>query len=160
MYMEASILVQISDFEWTMRAMHLACAISRNTHSGLVLLQLRQVANPALLGSGLGVDLPSLREHEELCEYSAVAEDYGIEFTLQPMVYASQVDALVQAAAAVNASVIFAHLPGQFLPFWDRLQRWNLHRQLASQGCQLYTLEPSEQPEKWIPVSAKAAKRA
>lgn len=158
--MESSILVQISDFEWTMRAMHLACAISRNTHSGLVLLQLRLVANPALLGSGMGVDLPSAREYKELREYSAVAEDYGVEFTLQPMVYTSQVDALVQAAATVKASAIFAHLPGQLLPFWHRLQRWNLQRQLSRQGCQLYTLEPSEQSETWKPVTTKIPKRA
>lgn len=152
--MTATILVHIGDFEWTMKAMHLACAMAHNTQSNLVLLQLRAVSNPALLGSGLGVDLPSSYEDNNLRKYLAVAEDYGVTFTLQPMAYVSRIDALIQAASEIDAVVVFTHFPKRILPLWDRLQQWSLRRQLAAQGCQLYTLSPSEQPEKRVQVAA------
>lgn len=150
--MASSVLVLISGFEWTMRALHLACAISRNTHATLVLLQLRPVSNPALLGSGMGVGPISASEYEEQREYRTVAEDYGVDFKLQSMVYISQVDALVQAAAANQASVVFARLSKSSLPFRDRLQRWNLQRQLAIQGCQLCTLDANEQSQDGVSI--------
>lgn len=154
-----TIIVQVSDRQWTMRAMHLACAMARNTHTNLVLLNLRPVTSPALLGTGLGVDLPTDHDLEDLNEYAMIAEDYGVMFTLQPMEYVSLNLALAQAAEYLKASVLFAHIPEHLLPVWQRFQTWNLRRQLNGQNCHLYTLDQPESVEDWTPtVSLKATR--
>jgi len=154
-----SILVQVADPEWTMQAVHLACAMARNTHSPLVLLHLMEVRNPYLLGAEIGVMPPSRSQLEAIGEYSMIAEDYGLELTVRPMSFISLADALVQAAEHTHASVVFAPVPQSRLPFWRKLHLLNLRRQLTAQGCQLYTLDEPEQTEDWVPtVSMKAAK--
>jgi len=136
-----TVLVQNADREWTMKAMHLACAVARNTGSSLVLLHLIPVKNPGLLGSPVGLDSLSRLEEANLKEYGMIAEDYGVKLVLQPMQYLSLIEALVQAAENVNAHAIFARLPEHSFQFWNRFQRWSLRRQLR---CPLYTLDPSE----------------
>ena len=76
-------------------------------------------------------------------EYAAVAEDYGVEFSIQPMQFVMLADALGQAAELLRVSVLFAHIPQSNIPFWRRFQLWNLKRQLGN--CRLYTLD-EEQP--------------
>jgi hypothetical protein len=154
-----TVLVQISDRSWTTQAMHFACAMARNTHSRLVLLHLMKARSPYLLGTGLGVIPPPSNELEDIGEYGTIAEDYGLEVTLQPMQYMSFPEALVQGAEHAGASVVFAHVPESVFPFWRRLQLWNLRHQLTTQGCQLYTLDEPGQTEEWVPaVSLKASK--
>lgn len=158
----ATIVVQMSDRQWTMKAMHLACAMARNTQSSLVLLHLRPVKNPGLLGSGIGLDVLSDREYDDLEEYGMIAEDYTVRLTVQPMTYESWVDALVQTAEYLNASVMFAHPSEETNIIWRRFQRWQqwiLRRQLRSRNCHLYTLDTPVQSEEWIPsISLKASK--
>ena len=56
------ILVQMAEENWTMEALHLACALARNSNSQVVLLQLIQVPNPSLLGTSLSGQ--SVSDHE------------------------------------------------------------------------------------------------
>lgn len=154
-----TIMVQVSDRQWTMRAMHLACAMARNNHANLIMLNMQPVTSPMLLGTGLGVNLPTDHDLEDLNEYAMIAEDYGVTFTLQPMEYVSFNTALAQAADYLKASVVFAHMPEHTLPVWQRFQIWNLRRQLNAQHCQLYTLDQPESAEDWTPaVSLKATR--
>lgn len=155
----ATIVVQMSDRQWTMKAMHLACAMARNTQSSLVLLHLRPVKNPGLLGSGIGLEVPSVSEYQDLEDYGMIAEDYGVTLTVQPMAYESLVDALAQSAEYLNASALFAQLSESVFALWHRVQRWNLRRQLESHHCHLYTLETPVQADEWMPsISLKASK--
>jgi hypothetical protein len=147
----STIMVQISDRQWTTQAMHLACAMARNTRTDVTLLQLQPVKNPGLLGSGLGSVTASVTEYEDMHEYDMIAEDYGVALTLQPMQYESQVDALAQAAEHLNANAVFANLPSRGRNVWTRFQYWNLRRQLASQRCPLYTLDQPQPNEEWVP---------
>ena len=154
-----TIMIQVSERQWTMRAMHLACAMARNNHANLVLLNLRPVTSPMLLGTGLGVNLPTDHDLDDLNEFAMIAEDYGVMFTLQPMEYVSLNTALAQAVEYLNASVLFAHMPEHTPPVWQRFQKWNLRRQLSAQHCQLYTLDQPESAEDWTPaVSLKASR--
>ncbi len=153
------ILVQISNKQWTMQAMHFACAMARNTRTSVTLLHLMPVRSPALLGTELGLVPPTTQQRNDLKEYEMIAEDYGVELTLQPMQYDDMGEALVQAAEHTQASVVFAHLPGSALPFWKKFQDWNLRRQIAAQGRQIYMLNESEKPDEWVPsVSLRATK--
>lgn len=157
-----TIVVQMSARQWTLQAMHLACAMARNTHARLVLLHLRPIKNPALLGSDVGLTAPTDSEYDDLDEYKMVAEDYGVSLIVQPMAYESWVDALVQTAEYLNASVVFAHPSEETNIVWRRFQQWqqwNLRRQLESHNCHLYTLDTPVQSEEWTPsISLKASK--
>ena len=146
-----TIMVQMADKQWTMEAMHLASALARNSGSKLVLLRLCLANNPGLLGWGIPV--PTVKEQSLIREFAAVAEDYGVEFWVQPMQFVSLAEALAQAVELFKIQVLFAHIPPSNLPFWRRFQLWNLKRQLAN--CHLYTLD-EEQPvhiEEVIPAT-------
>lgn len=135
-----TVLVQIADQPWTMQAMHLACALARNTKGSVVLLRLMQVPTAYLLGSQPGIASPFDPEMAAITEYSLVAEDYGVKIVLQPMQYESFSVAVVQAAEHFNAIAVFAALPVHPIPLWKRFQLWNMRRQLNGRKCQLFTL--------------------
>jgi hypothetical protein len=136
-----TIMVQMSDKQWTMEAMHLASALARNSDSKLVLLRLVLATNPGLLG--WGVPLPSVEEQRQLQECATVAEDYGVEFCVQPMHYISSSEALAQAVELFEIDVLFANIPRSSIPLWQKFRLWNMKRLLGN--CCLYTLT-EEQP--------------
>jgi hypothetical protein len=136
-----TIMVQMSDEQWTMEAMHLASAMARNLNGRISLLRLVLANNPGLLGWGIAP--PTDEEQRQMEEYAAVAEDYGVEFSVQPMQFITLADALAQAVALTEVSILFAHIPQSKLPLWSRFQLWSLQRQLGN--CRLYTLD-EEQP--------------
>lgn len=147
-----NIILQVSDRQWTMQAVHLACAMARNTGSNLLLLQLRRVTNVGLLGTGIGVEAPSVRDEEDLKEYEAVAEDYGVPVVVQPMEYESLIDAVVQAVAILEATTLFMHLPEHRFTFWRQLQVRHLQHRLNALHCRLYLCDQSAQREPWMPA--------
>jgi hypothetical protein len=146
-----TILVQVADQSWTMQAMHLACAMARNTGGSVVLLRLMQVRTPYLL-SELSISSPTDPEMAAITEYSMVAEDYGVKIVLQPMQYESFSVAVVQAAEHFDALAVFASFPLNHMPLWRRFQLWSMRRQLNAQKCQLYTLEQSDQTDRYQSV--------
>ena len=153
------ILVEVSDKRWTMQAMHLACAMARNTRSELILLHLLSVSNPMLLGSSVGFNPPGYEERKAIKEYLMVAEDYGVNIAVHVMQYESQIDAIVQAAGELDTSIVFAHLPESRLSLVRKLKLWSLKHHLSAQGRRLYTLaEPQELGYQVAAVSLKVAK--
>ena len=73
-----TILVQMSEKQWTMPALHLACALARNTQAQIILLRLMTLAHPSYLGSEFGFSIPTSQECEDIAEYKATAEDYDV----------------------------------------------------------------------------------
>ena len=136
-----TIMVQMSNEQWTMEAMHLASALARSTQGKVVLLHLVLANNAGLLG--WGIPEPTDEEQHFLEEYDTVAEDYGVEFCVQPMQYISLTDALAQAVDSTGASILFANIPDSRIPFWKQFRFWNLKHRLHN--CRLYTLD-EEQP--------------
>jgi hypothetical protein len=134
-------MVQMSDEQWTMEAMHLASAMARNLNGRISLLRLVLANNPGLLGWGIAP--PTTEEQRQIEEYAAVAEDYGVEFSVQPMQFITLADALAQVVALNEVSILFAHIRQSKLPLFRRFQLWSLKRQLGN--CRLYTLG-EEQP--------------
>jgi hypothetical protein len=145
------ILVQLSNRSWTMPAVHLACALARNTHAKVILLQLIAVDHPIHLGTGSASALPTADEQAAVENYAATAEDYGIEMTLQPMYYSTVLDAVVQAANDVNADAVFAHVPDSRIPLWHRFRTWMLERRLAASHRQLFVIERPDQTVDRLP---------
>ncbi len=144
-----TIIVHMSDEQWTMEAMHLASALARNVNGRIVLLHLVLANNPGLLGWEIAA--PDLTKNQLMKAYATVAEDYGVEFCVQPMQFINFVDALAEATSLFDASVLFAHIPQSKMPLWQRFQLWSLKHQLRN--CRLYTLDEVQPPslEELIP---------
>jgi hypothetical protein len=136
-----TIMVQMSDKQWTMEAMHLASALARNIDGKIILLRMVLANNPGLLGWGIAS--PSAEEQRQLYEYSAIAEDYGVQFCIQPMQYISSTEATTQAVELFKVDVLFANIPRSSIPLWQKFRLWNMKRQLGN--CHLYTMT-EEQP--------------
>ncbi len=139
-----TILVQMTNKTWTLRALHLACALARSNGARIVLLRLMQVQHLSYLGTEFGSTPLSQREFAAWHEYAATAGDYGVELVRLSMQCWSVLGAVADAADHVDAQVVFAHIPPSSIPFMGRLQRWSLLRRLSRANRQLFTLEQSD----------------
>jgi hypothetical protein len=147
-----TIMVQLSNEHWTLEAMHLASAMTRSLKGKVVLLRLVLANNPGLLG--WGIPLPTSKEEHQIRNYATVAEDYGVEFSVQPMQYVSLVEALAQAVEGLKVDVLFANVAKSKIPLWGVYQQWSLKRKLH--GCQLVTLDEKESLQADKPVTPAA----
>src|SRR5258708_6356199 len=136
-----TILVQMAEEKWTMEAMHLACALAHSTGAQVALLRLVQVQHPSYLGTSFGNRPPDKTEYQRLKEYAATAEDYGAGLTIYWMQCLSSLDALVEAADNLDATIVFAHVIPTWLPFWRKFQVWSMKRRLITNRRQLFTLD-------------------
>lgn len=146
-----TILVQMSEKSWTMQALHLACALARNYSTTVTLLRLMSVGHPSYLGTDFGKILPTYYELDDLSEYAATAEDYGVELTIRSMQCVTTLDALVDAADQVNAGMVFAHIHKSWIPYWSAFQTWNLKRRLSAARHLLFTLDNTLQNTEYVP---------
>lgn len=153
-----TIIVQMADREWTEKALHVACAMARYDESSIVLLRLIETQY-SWLGTDFGYEPLSPDESNAVWDYKAIAEKYGIEFSVEPMQWVTFVGAVVDAVEALGAEAAFAVLPHSVLPLWHKFQTWDLRRQLQKRGCTLYTLEQPVQ-ETVIPELETMRRRA
>ncbi len=145
------ILLVISNPEWTHKAMHLACQLANNTKSPLVLLDFRLTHNVGGLGQG-AYQHPNYQEHFALRDYHLIAEEYGLEVTIQPVEYESFHDVMIQIVDEFDGTVVFAQPPKSIIPFWSQFTLWQLQHELAKMNCRLYTLENErDTAETWLP---------
>jgi hypothetical protein len=135
---EETILVQLTEPLWTAQAVHLASALARNTHAKLVFLRLIWVSHLNYLGSDLGNPPISSEDYEQLREYTATAEDYGLEPVVCSMQAFAPLAAIAEAAIHLDAQTIFAQVPASRIPYWQQFQTWRLEQRLKPRT--LYTL--------------------
>jgi hypothetical protein len=133
-----TILVQMSERQWTMPALHLACALARDTNAQIYLLQCMQVAHPSYLGTQFGYSLPTSQEYGDRDEYKATAEDYGATLTIQLMQCLTPMEGLIDAANQLDADAVFAYVPKCWLPYWQTFQKWTLQHRLSAPNRQIF----------------------
>ncbi|MCQ3930515.1 MAG: hypothetical protein DPW16_08635 [Chloroflexi bacterium] len=138
-----TIMVQLRDRQWTLQALHLACAMAHTQQSDVTLVRMVPVQHMTWIGTDLANVPMSSNEHQLVDELVATAEDYGVRLCVQNMQYFTLAEALVEVAASLESKTVFATLPTASLPYWRRFQLWNLQRQLNRRNCELYTLEQS-----------------
>jgi len=154
-----TIMVYMADHTWTSQALHLACAVARNTGTDITLVRTMPVQHVSWLGTELGEMPLTPGDYQALREYQATAEDYGVNFCVQSMQCISLADALVEAADQLDAAMVFATLPEYSLSYWRKFQLWTLHRRLAAHQRQLHTLEQPLNVAAWTPsITVPAAK--
>ena len=120
-----------------MNALHQACSLARQWATSVILLRLIPV-QPGCLGTDEGWIGASLEDYQDLLEYKAIVEDYGVELVLQPMQYIDIKEAIVQAADLLAAEVVFVAPPHGALSWWHTLQLRNLEQQLSLRQRRLY----------------------
>lgn len=78
-----TIIVHVSDPQWTERAMHLACEVAHQHKAQIVLLRLIAVPNPAWLGVGNDEAIPTEPDTSDYAFYQAIAKDHQVDCTVQ-----------------------------------------------------------------------------
>jgi len=146
---------------WTTQALHLACALARSDQAAVVLLRLMQVDRIRDLGSEFGDIAMNSAEYRDLLDYGATAEDYGVDFSLEQMQCISPLQAIADAAAYLNANIVFARVPESHIPLLHNFQVWQLERRLTPEHRQLYTLDGQDREGSQAPsITIKPAHSA
>lgn len=148
---QCRLLLIVGEREWTMTAVHLACAMSRRNQTEVVLLNMMPVRHPLLLGTDASDLLFTAVDAATLAEMAATAEDYGVPLTVHRFAYANYWPAIVDAAEQLNVTAVIAHIPPSPLPYWTQIRRWWLQRQLTHHHQQLLTLEDLTPSLTWTP---------
>lgn len=155
-----TILIQLSDYPWTIQALHLACSMARSQRETVTLLRLMQVRHISYLGSEFGRTPITDQEMGELLSYQATAEDYGVEIELEQMQCLNPIDALAEAASVLSATAVFARVPPSLIPFWHDFVEARLQYRLWRAGRSLYTLQANPSNDQVANIQVKAAQDA
>ncbi len=135
-----SIMVQMSDHSWTLKAVHLACALARGNQAYVVLVRMIPVTHAGHLGTPHGYRAATVEEQQDIKEYVSIAQDYQVKFILQPMEYITIVDAIIDIAEILDAEFVFAHVPKSVIPYWQKFRIWRMEHRLIAQNRRLFTL--------------------
>lgn len=155
-----TVMVCISDHKWTLNALHLACALGRNTGMEVVLVKMLPVQQVGWLGTDLGLTNFSEQDYVEICGYQKIAEDYGVQISPRLFQFVTLRDAIADAADHFQAGAVFATLPRSSIPYWRKYQLWSLTHRLNQQDCPLFTLEQPGDLSDWTPsVTAPALRK-
>jgi hypothetical protein len=146
-------MVHVAAPRWTMAAMHMACALARQNGSEVALVKLIASQHVQWLGTNLGDRPLNTSEYQDIVSYDLTAQDYNVPAVLYKMQYVYLRDAIVAAADAIDAKIVFAALPRTRISAWHDFQIWRLRRLLADHGRQLFTLEKSSRSTdpNWMP---------
>jgi len=145
-------MVLMGERNWTLQALHLACAVARQQGTIIHLVWMMPVQYTGWIGTPLGNSSFSSQEYADFMAYRETAEDYGVELCLCQMQYHTLHEAIAEAAEHLDASLVFATLPHMTFNLWRKYLLRRLRRQLEIQGSQLYTLEPHQSTKNWVPA--------
>ncbi len=146
-----TIMVQLTDHRQTLATLHFACAMALHTGSRIVLVKMLPAEHPGWLGTDMGSWNLTAQDHDNMREYQATAEDYGVEVSGEIFQYLTLPEAIADAADYVDAQFVFAVVPGSVIPFWHRFQVWTLRKRLAQHGRQLFLPDQDHANQNQVP---------
>lgn len=139
-----ALMVILGDRSWTLQAMHLACAMARDSGGMVYAVKMVRVNNPVLLGDSAGYVNYSTQDRHALQDCEHTAQAYAIPFRPHVCIYANYAAGLATAAEQLDAAVLFVPPSLGRLVLWNRYQRWRLHHII---GRPIYGLAtPDDQP--------------
>lgn len=147
----SQLMIVMGEKQWTLAALHLACAMSRRDQSKLLLLKMMPVRHPLLLGTAGGSLSFTEADMQALEEMAVTAEDYGIPLEIHRCQYANYWPAVVDAAGQLGVTAVLTNIPPSAIPYWQDYRRWWLGRHLARQRQLLLTLEDLAPSLTWTP---------
>lgn len=147
----STIMVQMADPQWTLQAVHLACAVARTNGYHILLVKMVPVSHVGWLSTEFGYQHFTIEDRRLLQECAITAEDYGISSTMKLFQYVTLSDAIVDAASQFDPRIVFATLPHYKLPYWRKFLIWRMRHGMERQQRLLYTLEESLTPVQQTP---------
>lgn len=144
-------MIIMGNRNWTLAALHLACAMSRRDMADVLLLKMVPVRHPLLLGTEAGSLNFTSEDASALADMAATAEDYGVSLDIRLCQYATYWRAVVDAAEQLHVTAVIVHIPHTPIPYWRDFRRWWLRRQLARQQQLLLTLDDLAPSLTWTP---------
>jgi hypothetical protein len=136
-----TIMVQMDDRKWTLNALREACQQAR-TRGAQVVLALMLPQRHVVFG---GIDVARYNftdaECEDLRDYNAVAEQYGVPLMTHVFEYDDLESGLAYAADTLNADTVYARLPGALLPVTQHGNERHLEQVLEAHKHHLRVLE-------------------
>jgi hypothetical protein len=130
-------MVIVEERAWTAKALRAACALARETQTGVALVAFVPVQRLSWLGTDLPYRQLSSQFQYDLRDYALIAEGYGVPFNLYVMQCSDFLAAIAEAVAAVGAKTVCVHLPQSLIPGWSALQIWFLRHRLMRAHCLL-----------------------
>lgn len=152
------IMVVVGERQWTLQAIHLACAVAQSNDSKLVLLHMVPVRQTWFLGTDLGLVDFTFHDELSLAEYAQIPTSYGVCLSVCVFQYAAFVSGLLYAADQFDPQIVFALPPRRLIPLWRKLEVAWLRRALSNRHRALYTLEEPDDVIKWAPLITLAPK--
>lgn len=148
---KSRLMIVMGKREWTLNALHLACAMSRRGEADIWLLKMIPVRHPLLLGTKSGSLDFSQADAQAIVEAAATVEDYDVPLQFRLFQYASYWSGVVDAAAQLNVTAVIVHVPPSPLPYWEAWRRWWLNYRLVRQQQQFLTLDDLKPSLVWAP---------
>lgn len=149
--MSTNILIIIGESGWTQRALHLACAMGRETDSAVIILKMIRVHHLEYLGAGVREPLFSYDEAQALQAYAKMADAYGVPVIVEHFEYVDYSGGLLSAADQLSPLAVFAPAPDGLIA---NLRLWWLRRMMRRP---LYTLGDSDGAMVSMKPAAEAA---
>ncbi|MCL4250016.1 MAG: hypothetical protein KJ065_17855 [Anaerolineae bacterium] len=135
------VMVEMDDLRWTAEALKAACPEAKQIGGKVVVALLLSESQCTLAGLDPDNYAFTQAEYDELRQYRAIAEEHGVEIDARVFEYRDLAEGIVQAADALNAAVVYAHLPATLLPFQHQRQVRHLERELDSHHHELRNFE-------------------
>lgn len=138
------IMVVIGEHEWTLDAVHQACALARRDGNQLVLLKMVPVKHHLLLGTDPG-SFVNKDEQSRVMEYLSLVDSYAVSCSICIFQYVAYSNALLSAAEQLDIRTIFASFPQEWLSAWRRFKISWLKRRLVRYDRALHVLDQAVQ---------------
>ena len=148
---KTTLIIILGERDWTLKALHLACAVVRTNQWQLVLVKMVLAPHPLALGTPAGRVNFTADDELQLQDFSATAEDYNVPFELVLNHYVNYYSAITDIAEQLSAHIVLAPPQPSYFPFWSKIQLWFLRHHLEAAGRTLYTLQEVEPRPNWAP---------
>lgn len=126
--------------------MHLACSVARaEADSRIVLLCLIPTTHPSDAGTEFGVYALTPPQSTLIEEAQQTAEDYGVAFNVRLMHCCNgRLDAVLEAADAVDAAYVFAEPLARKVPLVSDMQWRHFEQGLRRAGREVFTISSGD----------------
>ncbi|MCC6614104.1 MAG: hypothetical protein IT320_11550 [Anaerolineae bacterium] len=135
------VMVEMGSLRWTIEAMRAACPEAKRIGAKVVVTLLMPESQCTLAGIDPETYVFSADEQNEVREYQAIADMHGVELQTRAFEYHDLAHGIVDAADALDAQVVYAHLPATLLPFQHQRQVRHLAKELGSHHHELRNFE-------------------
>ncbi len=130
------ILIQLADRQWTLEATHLACQVARLRGAEIIFIKMVAVQNIGWLGTELGYRDFSDEDYDNMEDYAATAEDYGVLCSVHRYQYITFPEGMSNVADHYRTQLVFAK-PIHKIKIIRQIQFWLLRRALVRHDQQL-----------------------